>query len=270
MSERGILFSAPMVRALLAGQKTQTRRLYKPRRPAPWEIVDEGDDGKPWPFWQDEYGDFHALPSPFGSAGDRLWVRETWQYAGFTEDGYPFIRCRADDKTHLCERIDPAWSDRLTDIWAKLSETANFEIDGKAADRVWRPAIFMPRWASRIALEIASVRLERLQDISEADARTEGVEPWSTQETWHVLRKDGTGGDMFVEPDKAAWERMGIEYVQRRPAQQLSTARDEFARLWDRINGERRAWVSNPYVWVVTFRVVSPALPAPPVAPPGG
>jgi hypothetical protein len=249
VKEKGILFSAPMARAILAGKKTVTRRLYKRRRPEPWEIVDEGDDGKPWPFRQDEAGDFHALPSPFGTPAARLWVRETWRYAGFTEDGYPFIRCRADDAKHLCERVDPAWSDRLTDIWAKLSKPANFLLDNHAADRVWRPAIFMPRWASRITLEVKDVRLELLHDISEEDADAEGVEEMdgSLDEVKLCARAKEMGA---CATDSRVW----------------------FAELWEKINGDRATWSSNPWVWRVAFSVFEPKSHhlAPPVTASGG
>lgn len=132
MKEHPILFSGPMVKALLAGTKIQTRRVIKP-----------GAD----------------IRCPYGCAGDRLWVRETWCR---TEDGG--IAFRADTWT-----VHPG------------------------VDETWKPSIFMPRWACRLRLEITRVRMEKLQDISEADAIAEGLEPVgvvSARDQYHILWDD--------------------------------------------------------------------------------
>lgn len=131
MKERPLLFSAPMVISILAGHKTQTRRLVR----GPIESV----EGAPY---------FRIESCPYGVAGDRLWVRETW--GGDDCCGYAY---RADH---------PDWP--------------HFEGDGEQPDSPWRPSIFMPRKASRITLKLTGVRVERLQDISEEDAQAEGVE----------------------------------------------------------------------------------------------
>ncbi|MBM4044177.1 MAG: hypothetical protein FJ279_03615 [Planctomycetes bacterium] len=160
MKETPIPFSAPMVRAILDGQKTQTRRVVKV--PAWATDIDTladvriaGCDGD---------GDWHELPCAYGQKGDRLWVRETWQAydvheveLGCYEAGYP-----------------------LRDI-PKSPPVSGFAVDyaadgDDAPGGRWRPSIHMPRWASRITLEIVSVRVERLQDISLDDAKAEGVE----------------------------------------------------------------------------------------------
>lgn len=148
MKERPILFSGPMIRALLAGTKTQTRRAVKPRQCpdigcelAAGEIA--GEIGKT----------LYRL-SPYGAPGDRLWVRETW--ARDSEDGALFYRAdvgtgnEADDWQH--------------------------NIDVGASGYRWRPSIHMPRAASRITLEITGVRVERLLDISQKDCIAEGIE----------------------------------------------------------------------------------------------
>lgn len=155
MKERPILFSGPMVRAILAGRKTQTRRIVKPHRDDDcFVLVDYGDGW--WP-WRSDDGESNALSDgteqiircPYGHPCDRLWVRETWAYgihalaAERDEDG-PFVYA-ADGTTQ-----------------------------GRLCDR-WRPSIHMPRAASRITLEITDVRVERLQDISEEDCIAEGV-----------------------------------------------------------------------------------------------
>lgn len=153
MKERPILFSAPMVRTLLAGTKTQTRRAFSPRMEklmraaaAMGEVSHFLDEGSMQPNDLDYVRSF----CPYGQPGDRLWVRETWAYgvhamaAKRDEDG-PFVYA-ADGTTQgrLCER--------------------------------WTPSIHMPRWACRITLDIKAVRIERLQSISEADAEAEGID----------------------------------------------------------------------------------------------
>lgn len=199
MKERPILFSAPMVKAILAGTKTQTRRLYKPRR---------GDDVNA------TGGPLCALPSPFGSPGDLLWVRET--HAQFA----------VGNRTGL--------SPQCVAYRATCDEEGAFDYvnNGDEIMRIritkWTPSIFMPRLASRITLEITEIRVQRLQDISEDDALAEGCEPRVT------LRK--------VYPSKLAAD------VERR------SYRDGFADLWESINGERAPWSSNCWVWAVTFR----------------
>jgi len=226
--ERPILFSGPMVRAILDGRKTVTRRIMSPQP--------TGTAGKVWPDedrWQwpstlartmVDINEARSL-SPYGCRGDRLWVRETWRYHGWTEDGAPWIKYAADDSTRLVERIPDEWSDRLADIWADLSDDANMAIDGRAADRKWRPSIFLPRWASRITLEVVGVRVERLQEIDADDVLAEGVD----------VPCDGECG-----------------------ATPCAIAIPRFVALWDGINGDRASWASNPWVWRVEFRRVQP------------
>ncbi len=223
MSERPILFSAQMARAILDGHKTQTRRVVKVG-----DTIEERDDGTRWPYFTTwTHGDDGSpwASCPYGEPGDRLWVRETWRYADWTEDGQPWIRYAADDARRLCERVSSEWAARVADIWAELSSAENVAVDGRAADRKWRPSIFLPRWASRITLAVTAVRVERLQEISELDALDEGVEG---KRVTSVL--NGVRG----------------EYV-------VGSARDAYAALWDTINGDRAPWASNPWVWVVEF-----------------
>lgn len=220
--ERPILFSGPMVRAILDGRKTVTRRIMKPQP--------TGTAGKSWP---DE--DRWAWPSnlartmvdinearglcPFGSSGDRLWVRETWMpraapcgvesfsngviYAATPNAGGGYaVHARESHADQIARLSKPGFT--------------------------WRPSIHMPRWASRLTLEVVGVRVERLQEIDEADILAEGVTvdgvakltgtPWADMPTLHH-----------------AWER-----------------------LWDSINGDRASWASNPWVWRVEFRRVQP------------
>lgn len=141
MKERPILFSAPMVRAILKGTKTMTRRVIKHEPHADCPYLSK--DGV-------------AVKSPYGKVGDRLWVRETWLSA---DDGYYYMY-RADMPMH----------------WNALDTPHGEDVDLVASDFKWKPSIFMPREASRITLEITNVRIERLNDISEEDAAAEGSE----------------------------------------------------------------------------------------------
>jgi hypothetical protein len=228
--EKPILFSGAMVRSILSGQKTQTRRVITPQ-PKPWE------PNVAFAVWRgDEPVTLAAIlqESPF-QVGTRLWVKETWQYADWTEDGYPFIRYQADNAERLCERITDPWGEKLSDVWAELSDPKNYAIDNKAADRKWRPSIFMPRWASRITLEITDVRVQRVQETSEADARAEGV--------------------TIGEPVPGT--------VNGKPATVvIFEPRQAYAALWDAINGRRPgcSWADNPFVYAISFKVSGPAI----------
>lgn len=198
MKERPILFSAPMIRALLAGKKTQTRRVARRDTAAPVEESYEHWQDATWGSCATD-GTSSIIHCPYGATGDRLWVRETWADLSAT-GARPEVAYRAS-----CDGDD-------MDV-----------VVGDVIQRIgiarWRPSIFMPRWASRLTLEVTGVRVERLQDISEADARAEGVETFTGRPTDH---------------------------------------RYAFGRLWDAINVERAPWSSNPWVWVVEFRRVTP------------
>lgn len=189
MKERPIMFSSPMVRAILEGRKTQTRRVVRqPRRK---------DGAKLLPDLLQKIGVGHACP--YGVPGDRLWVRETLKRGWMP---------------HLLTG-EPTGADRAE--YAADGEPVLLELDFDAAwqwQRPTLPAIHMPRWASRLTLEVLSVRVERLQAISEEDALAEGLDDC--------------------------------------PA--CDSARDEFRAVWDSINADRAPWASNPWVWVVEFR----------------
>ncbi len=151
-------------------------------------------------------------------------MREAWQYYDWTGEGEPCIRYAADNAT--------AWpadtgGDKVVDAWEILSRPENFNIDNRARDRRWRPSIHMPRWSSRIMLEIVSVRVERMKSISETDARAEGV----TIEDRHM---NGYCAGEYLPPSIRA-----------------------FRELWESINGEA-SWEANPWVWCLEFRRVKP------------
>lgn len=207
MSERPILFSSGMVRAILEGRKTQTRRVV--RKSDRGEIA-VSQNGTPVYVTGAPDDDGEPIPCPY-SPGDRLWVRETWAV------GRVFDRTRPSEIPTV-ERDIPVW-------WR-----ADEAIEESVNRGRWRPSLHMPRWASRISLDIVSVRVERLQAITEADAFAEGVE-----------------ANPYVMCDGTTDEAMSI------------SARDNFRSLWDTINGKRPgcSWGDNPWVWVVEFRRIT-------------
>lgn len=181
MRERPILFSTPMVQAILNEHKTVTRRVLKPQPDidggpplATGWFHPETADGGPGPHTFGVYGvDWHVR-CPYGAPGDRLWVRETW--AAFKADDRPNDLCVAYRAScGSAGEFDYAMADGSI-LGAKIER--------------WTPSIHMPRWASRLTLEIVSVRVERLQEIAEADARAEGCgdPPFGTRrETFAIL-----------------------------------------------------------------------------------
>ncbi|MGU2419435.1 hypothetical protein [Burkholderia cenocepacia] len=229
MKERPILFSGPMVRAILDGRKTQTRRVSIPKR-SPIDFIGGGPRGGPdwndpacWGFEDPDTGfwwalrgneECHQLLCPHGQPGDRLWVRETCRAAEL-DGGFDGVRYSADGAFRAIED-----SSEAAGRWLEL-----YAYRGQAGATV--PAIHMPRWASRITLEITGVRAERLQSISESDARDEGVTIAD-----HHMRSHSTGA--FRPPSIRA-----------------------FHDLWDSLNAARGyGWDTNPWVWVVEFKRV--------------
>jgi len=197
IKERPILFSAPMVRAILAGRKTQTRRMVKGRHI---------DAAPPACFfqWLREY-------CPYGKPGDRLWVREAW--------------CPIYPQDHHYNGGRPIEIDYAA---SHSRESYQWRVMDDSGSRRWKPSIHMPRWASRILLEITGVRVERLQDVSDADALAEGVA--------QIVRDSLPTAQQCGEYDV-------IE----------ADAVDLYRDLWEQINGPG-AWDANPWVWVVEFR----------------
>ncbi|WP_422802399.1 hypothetical protein [Telluria beijingensis] len=211
MKERPILFSGAMVRALLDGSKTQTRRIMKPQ-PKPTPADYPGPAGHWWPsnemqsmmHIEEEMQKWSGLAGdccPHGGAADRLWVRETWYCDHFEVQRGPY-------------REVPEARDLLV-------YRADGERPYEAEQPVWRPSIHMPRWASRILLEITNVRVERLQDIGVEDIEAEGVLTSDADIMQHGCR-----------------------------ARVL-----DWKRLWESTGG---SWDANPWVWVVEFKRVVP------------
>jgi len=196
--ERPILFSGPMVRAILDGRKTQTRRIVS-------------DDHARFLSGEPVVGP-HLRP--YAKVGDRLWVREAW--APHPED-------EQDPAERICYRADGS-------IWGPAPHgtgsrrVSSFEEDVTLTPPRWRPSIHMPRWASRLSLEVTGVRVERLQEITPADATAEGI-TWEPGTPWTCS-----------EARKTTNARVSL-----------------FADLWDSVNEGRSTWATNPWVWVVEF-----------------
>lgn len=220
--ERPMLFSGAMVRAILAGRKTQTRRVCKS---AIW--IDMEDV----PSHCTRYGNV-ALPvkCPYGEPGDRLWVRESFEIVrevcSYEVEEYDYFDWDE-------EMYGPA-KDALKAKCPRGGERAlvTFMADGEESVSRWRPSIHMPRWASRITLEIVSVRVERLQEISEGDAMAEGVE-------------SAPAGAV----DPTGWKDYRGGYAGKGSCD----ARDSYRTLWESINGAG-SWAANPWVWAVEFK----------------
>lgn len=231
MNEHPILFSAPMIRAILDGRKTVTRRVIK----ANYQFIEERDDGSSWPWREDlDHAEDHWYPCPYGKPGDTLWVRETWAHVP-TRDAANHVKWHGTLYTprNCIYRADDPKLPPLR--WGK----EGFE------PFKWAPSIFMPRWASRITLRIKSVRVERLQDISEDDAVAEGIEEC---------------GDFFGCPCwKCYDEPADDETDDDEEAVYADDPVGSFRSLWNSINRKRGfGWNTNPWVWAISFERVEP------------
>ena len=201
MKAHPIIFGTESVKAILEGRKTQTRRVIKP----------QPINADYWTFHQDTpfNGAFYpntdnALPKllkcPYGQVGDRLWVKETW----VTNPIFPLTKLRGkEDLPYIIYKADKTqWNDYK-----------------------WRSSLFMPRWASRITLEITGLRVERLQEITEEDCLAEGIPE---------------RGTIFMHPTAR-----GIPLIHA------------YANLWDSLNAKRGyGWETNPWVWVIEFKIL--------------
>jgi len=233
MKERPILFSGEMVRAILDGRKTQTRRVIKPQPmkldTAQWFPGPPGDKRNA-KHYANESHLRKGLPidfCPYGIPGDRLWVRETWRTDKLGEGEYPVRKGQ----------------------WIEYRATP--DIPPPTYPGRWRASIHMPRWASRIDLEITDIRVERVQDISEKDAIAEGVY-WEAIEYPPPMHT----GISWVAPGVTMTNIYGDK---DRDVPAHLTAQDAFKCLWDSINAKRGyGWDINPWVWVISFRRIEP------------
>lgn len=230
MKERPILFSAPMVRALLAGTKTQTRRVVTPQPDKDQKLVlVTGSTGFQCVM------DTSPLPYPavrrirwdcrHGRPGDRIWGRETFWAWGRWETR--FSKKKGRDEWYFVDLTRECGKSYLYDADKPDPQPRAGKRDGGVAPK-WhkRPAIFMPRDASRILLEITSVRVERLQDISEADAMAEGA------------------GQVGVETGEITTSSAPVE---------IGSYTLGYYELWESLNGSG-SWDANPWVWVLEFK----------------
>jgi hypothetical protein len=218
MTEHPIIFSGPMVRAIIEGRKTQTRRVVKRTR-ASWQLED-----------------VPATWCPYGQIGDLLWVRETWRFLG--------VDMNRHGRTHWVEDAVVQYKDET-----RRTVEVDWEI-GEAELRRhnrWRPSIHMPRWASRLTLRITDVRVQRVQEISEEDADQEGI-----PRNW--CGNDFTGwtpGDHgYLGPGEFGSEDATDGYY--------VTGREAFSQWWDSINAKRGySWEANPWVWAISFERIA-------------
>ena len=173
MKERGMIFNAEMVRALLDGRKTQARRPIKWKQTRFTEIG-EREDGSKWPWSEDaEHTCDFWHPCPFGAVGDRIWVREAYRFPASLDDVSP----TGVGEMAVATGYRKPWAPTFYEFTGTFIDGwKGFETPPKVSDAgKLRPSIHMPRWASRILLEITDVRVERLRSMSQDDARAEGV-----------------------------------------------------------------------------------------------
>ncbi|AIN17581.1 morphogenetic protein [Yersinia rochesterensis] len=187
MNEKPILFNSEMVNAILSGRKTQTRRIISEKTLHLFDVAASAGECHPLELCDERSKSYYLEFCPLGKPGDQLWVRETW------------ARYNIDQTSH-----EMAYRATTPADWPK--------------DGLWRPSIHMPRWASRINLLITGVRVERLNDISDADARAEGC----------AYGRGNGEIDLAVRPE------------------------NHFPTLWASIYG-KESWQANPWVWVINF-----------------
>lgn len=205
-AEHPILMATESVRGILENRKTQTRRLKNlvpvNKTPDHWRVSQTMNLGV-WAFFNLDTGERINIKCPFGIVEDTLWIRETWRPVYLT------ARPRT-EKLSVVQYRDGTYS---RDNWG-----------GTVLGEKWCASIFMPRIFSRITLEITGIKVERLQDISEEDAKAEGMESMS-----HAILRAETGSSYPYLVDK-------------------------YSKLWDSINGKKYPWASNPWCWVIEFR----------------
>lgn len=258
-----MIFNADMVRALLAGNKTQTRRPINEYKygidflggqgcsrndPKNWGAEDGGRGGICYLELTDGAARFndYQLKRPFGGKGDLIYVRETWRIGAWTEDQEVAVDYIADNS---CNRQWLQVSDE--DMFVRLYEQSSDDAEKAGADMDeggmyhWepgeapcrhRPSIHMPRWASRLTLRITDVRVERAQDISKEDAKAEGI--FQENHFWRDTE--------YPLPDVAYRPFKDSEYRYSCPIQ-------AYEDLW---NSLYNSWDDNPWVWVYTFKVI--------------
>jgi len=232
MKERPIIFKPEMVRAILEGRKTQTRRIAtKDTSCSKIKWVDGAEtfpNGRPYTGWIKECGAVLDIPikCPYGVPGDRLWVRETWGVGTRPDPSQGW-------RDGIEYKADEAYIDEIESLPIYEVETpegvelCDYQKSGK-----WTPSIHMFRWASRINLEVTNVRVERVQDISDRDCEAEGI---------HASKPyGGYAGTSYNFPGFNGRLQAAVLYMD----------------IWESINGKKHPWDNNPWVWVVEFKEV--------------
>ncbi|MES2218401.1 MAG: hypothetical protein V4501_08310 [Pseudomonadota bacterium] len=237
VKERPILFSAPMINAILDGRKTQTRRIVKPtKKHAEGVIILDGGTNRRWPYNMfdgseaDGNGMEFPIGCPYGLVGDRIWVRETWspisenwrEAEDLMYEGNNFWYKATYEKDMIAEGLS--------------KEDAKSIVEHDHIINGWRPSIHMPRIASRINLEVTNLRIEMLNDISEKDAIAEGAQ-------FVDFGKDQYG------QQKAGWR---CDKTPGNYEESLVSAKYAFFNLWEKLNGIDSV-EKNPWVWVIEF-----------------
>jgi len=270
--ERPILFSTEMMRRLLAGEKTQTRRLIE------WQPLEEGLSlsfsglsvgeyctgdrrsgyvlrSQSGGCWQDRT---MPLKCKLGYAGDLLWTREAWaQLRGCAPSDRARTISRHNRSCDVIWRADGpfVWGQTDARLWLPGDPSPDSEIP-------WRPSIHMPRWASRCTLELTRDRLpERLRSITEEDAMAEGFRP-VVHESWSAFDPHTEAYPEFMsEPTAEDIARFGYQNVRHHGPKVIATARDAFRTYWDgqygKRDGGRCSWDANPWVQPYEFKVVN-------------
>ena len=266
IKERPILFSGEMVRGILDYRKTQTRRTRK------LDKINENPDGYRFVgftfendslvacFTDLETYDFIKIKCPYGKVGDRLWVRENFSVSDVYE-GYQNEHVW-DDFECPKARVKYACSGHKDVELTQDPSEGIFDLDQakRAEKKKTVPSIHMPRWASRIDLQITSIRIEKLQSISEKDAKKEGVAPLFDEKTakskpefnlnpmpWQNYLWHGHIGRTITDKQASQWDYQYSSY---------DNAKDSFHSLWQSINGAD-SWKKNPWVWVVEFERIA-------------
>lgn len=248
MKEHPILFTGPMVRAILEGRKTQTRRPIK----APKGLTIGCREGSLVAFDDEGGPTCVSIKAPF-VVGDRLWVRETFSYLTTTEERHyndmeGRSRCSEYDRVLTPNDFtDGPWEDGPAGPIAYKASHSDEEIKSWDVHReMWRPSIHMPRWASRLTLEVTDIRPERVKDITEADAISEGCRFFPDLPPDPKFRPSGP---------HCRWSM----YEPKTDAQCLGSAAFAFGNAWNHIYGDGPfAWTNNPWTWATTFKVVTP------------
>lgn len=250
MTERPLLLRGPQVRAFREGGQTQDRRpmvpqpgkyvgsTFEPAEPkgnisfehhwTPLDFERDSENKDEWWCFADGWAAVKNWRCPFGKPGDRLWVRETWRVA-------EIAKCSQQELMVTVQYADLGIMPKVK--YVTLPE--DDRILAKIKNAKWRPSIHMPRWASRLTLEIERVRVERVQSISEDDAIAEAVE------------KNWIGQDCPPE-----YENEWRNYLGTEDDLPCFSAKQSFATLWDSIYAKTYPWSSNPWVWVMDLKVV--------------